>query len=318
MAASLDSNTPTHAPGASTELEPRELPVAGWLDGVWNQALRALVDALKAPEAWFPGLFFPGFVLLLPELGRNAPPLALDRQNGGPIWSWDYQQDRVWWLLDGNSWGGQALLALTILCAAQAGMVFARKQAGPEPQLPDLGDVLDLQRSEWGPALPLLIARAVLSTGLILVWMGLIMFLDYETQLPDELIGLPFVLVGGFSAIYILLFDAATQLGLQSLAVHQRGPVSALRHGVRLLRATPGRASRWIVSQALLLFGMPLAGYQLGQLTGLTWIVQLVFVGLTGAALALLWARAFTDLGGRQRDGSLTMPTSKRGGPGRA
>lgn len=314
MAAPPDPNAAAVPPEADVEGEIRELPFAGWLDGVLTQAIRALVDAFRKPDAWFPGLFFPGFVLLLPMMGRHGPPLHLDRHYGGPFWIWGYHKDRVWWLMDSNSWVGLGLLVLTVLCAAQAGVVFARMQAAPEPKLPDLGKVLDLQRSDWGPALPLLIARAALSSGLFLGWFFLIGFLDIEVDLQEELIWFPAVLLGGFALIYILLLDAATQLGLQSLAVHRRGSVSALRHGVRLLRANPGRASRWIASQALLLFGMPLAGYRLGQWTGLDWILQLAFVGLMGASLALLWSRAFADLGGRQRDGSLVLPTPKHNG----
>jgi hypothetical protein len=311
MAAPPDPNAAAVPPEAGVEGEVRELPFAGWLDGVLTQAIRALVDAFKAPDAWFPGLFYPGFVLLVPWMGQHTPPAELDRKYGGPLWRWGHHDDRVWWLMDSDRWVGLALLVFTVLCAAQAGVVFARMLAAPDPKLPDLGKVLDLKRSEWGPALPLLIARAVLSTGLFLMCAGVIGFLDFEVQLDEELIWIPTLLLGGFSAIYVLLFDAATQLGLQSLAVHRRGSVSALRHGVRLLRAHPGRASRWIVSQALLLFGLPVAGYQLGKLTGLEWIVQVAFVGLMGASLALLWSRAFTDLGGRRRDGSLVVPTPK-------
>lgn len=311
MAAPPDPHAAAVPPEAGVEGEVRELPFAGWLDGVLTQALRALGDALRAPDSWFPGLFFPGFVLLLPKMGHNGPPLELDRQLGGPFWTWGYHNDRVWWLMDSDSWAGMALLAFTVLCAAQAGVVFARMLAAPEPKMPDLGKVIDLQKSDWAPALPLLVARALLSTVIFLGWFFAMGFLELEVGIEQEVLLIPAVFTGLFALVYLLLLDAATQLGLQSLAVHRRGAVSALRHGVRLLRAAPGRASRWIASQALLLFGMPVAGYQLGQLTGLEWIVQLASVGLMGASLALLWSRAFADLGGRQRDGSLVVPTPK-------
>jgi hypothetical protein len=300
------------------EREVRELPWAGWLDGVLTQALSALGDAFKVPDAWFPGLFFPGFVLLLPIIGGGGGGAQhdLDRMFGGPLWTWGYHDDRVWWLLDSDSWAGLAAMVITVLCCAQAGVVFARQLAAAEPKLPDLGKVVDLQSSDWGPALPLLITRALLSTGLFLGWFLAMGFLDVELRWNEEWVLLPAVLLGGFGLVYLLLLDAATQLGLQSLAIHRRGSVSALRHGVRLLRANPGRATRWIAAQALLLFGLPVVGYHVGQWTGLEWIVQLAFVGWMGASLALLWSRAFADLGGRRRDGSLVRPISKAQPPG--
>lgn len=298
-----DAATSPEHPAAETESAPHALGALGsWLDGALTQAGRALIAAFKQPDAWFPGLFFPGFVLLLPYISELRHLLNLDRRFGGPFWLWGYEDNRVWWIMDSDSLPGMALLVGTVVLAARAAVVFPRRQASDPEKLPDLSHLLEMNSREWLPALPLLIARAVLSTGAFMLWYAGVRFLDVELYADDWIIAAIGLGLGSFGLVYLLALDAATQLAFVSLSVHRRGAVSALRHGVRLLRANPARSVRWIGSQGLLLFGLPPLAYQVGQFSGLGWIAQLVGVGLLGATLGILWFQAYDDLGGRIPD----------------